>query len=53
MTSKEKLQKCLAHESGPVPMDFGGTAVSGIHCSVVEALRAHYGLEKRAVKIID
>ncbi len=53
MTSKEKLQKCLAHESGPVPMDFGGTAVTGIHCSVVEALRAHYGLEKRAVKIID
>ncbi len=53
MTSKEKLQKCLAHESGPVPMDFGGTAVTGIHCSVVEALRAHYGLEKRPVKIID
>ncbi len=51
MTSKEKVQKCLAHESGPVPIDFGGTAVSGIHCSVVEALRAHYGLEKRPVKI--
>lgn len=51
MTSREKLQKCLAHESGPVPVDFGGTAVSGIHCSVVENLRNHYGLEKKPVKV--
>jgi hypothetical protein len=51
MTSREKLQKCLAHESGSVPVDFGGTAVSGIHCSVVENLRNHYGLEKKPVKV--
>ena len=50
MTSREKLQKCLAHESGPVPMDFGSTSVTGMHCSVVEALRDHYGLEKEAGK---
>jgi len=53
MTSKEKVQKCLAHESGPVPVDFGGTSVTGIHCSVVEGLRKNYGLEKKPVKIIE
>jgi hypothetical protein len=34
-------------------MDFGGTAVTGIHVSVVAALRDHYGLEKRPVKVIE
>jgi len=53
MTSKEKIQKCLAHESGPVPVDFGGTAVSGIHCSVVQGLRKYYGLEEKPVKVIE
>jgi len=53
MTSKEKIKKCLAHEPGPVPVDFGGTAVSGIHCSVVESLRNFYGLEKKPVKVIE
>jgi hypothetical protein len=34
-------------------MDFGGTAVTGIHVSVVAALRDHYGLEKQPVKVIE
>jgi len=34
-------------------MDFGGTAVTGIHVSVVAALRDHYGLEKRPVRVIE
>jgi hypothetical protein len=34
-----------------VPVDFGGTAVTGIHVSCVAALREHYGLEKRPVKV--
>jgi hypothetical protein len=51
MTSREKIIKSLNHESGPVPMDFGSTAVTGMHCSAVAALRDHYGLEKRPVKI--
>ena len=32
-------------------MDFGGTSVTGIHCSVVAELRNRYGLEKSPVKI--
>ncbi len=51
MTSREKIRKSLGHESGPVPMDFGATAVSGMHCSCVAGLRDHYGLEERPVKI--
>ncbi len=51
MTSREKVLKSLNHESGPVPIDFGSTAVTGMHCSCVAALRDHYGLEKRPVKI--
>ncbi|MEI6788205.1 MAG: uroporphyrinogen decarboxylase family protein [bacterium] len=53
MKYREKLQKALNHEAGPVPMDFGGTAVTGIHVSVVATLRAHYGLDKRPVKVIE
>ena len=36
-----------------VPIDFGATSVTGIHCKVVEALRDHYGLEKRPVRVIE
>lgn len=51
MTSREKTRKALNHEGGPVPVDFGSTAVTGMHCSCVAALRAYYGLEQRPVKI--
>lgn len=34
-----------------IPIDFGGTAVTGIHASCVAALRDYYGLEKRPVKV--
>ncbi|MGD0580951.1 MAG: uroporphyrinogen decarboxylase family protein [Bryobacteraceae bacterium] len=32
-------------------MDFGATAVTGVHVSCVAALREHYGLEKGPVKV--
>jgi len=52
MTSRERVLTALAHrEPDGVPIDFGGTAVTGIHVSCVAALRDHYGLEKRPVKI--
>ena len=34
-----------------VPTDFGGSAVTGMHVSCVAALRDHFGLEKRPVKV--
>jgi hypothetical protein len=54
MTSRERVQAALAHKpSDRVPVDFGSTFVSGIHVSVVAALRDYYGLEKKLVKVID
>lgn len=54
MTSKERIQSALAHKQPDrMPVDFGGTSVTGIHCKVVEALRDHYGLEKHPVRIIE
>ena len=52
MTSRERVKTALLHQSPDrVPVDFDATAVSGIHISVVEELRAHYGLEKIVVKM--
>ncbi|VGO18566.1 uroporphyrinogen decarboxylase family protein [Pontiella sulfatireligans] len=51
MTSREKTLKALNHQSGPVPIDLGSTAVTGMHCSTVAALCDHYGLDKRPVKV--
>ena len=51
MTGKQKLVQALDHNGGPVPVDFGSTATTGMHVSVVEALRKHYGLEDRPVKV--
>lgn len=54
MTSKQKVQQALHHKtSGMIPVDFGSTSVTGIHCKVVETLRDYYGLEKHPVRIIE
>jgi hypothetical protein len=51
MNSREKVLKALRHEPGPVPVDFGSTPVTGIHVSCVAALRDHYGLPRRPVRV--
>jgi hypothetical protein len=52
MTSKERVLAALAHrQPDRVPIDFGSTAVTGIHASCVAALREYFGLEKRPVKV--
>lgn len=52
MTSRERVITALNHkEPDRIPMDFGGTAVTGMHVNIVIALRDHYGLEKRPVKV--
>ncbi len=53
MNGRELLQNALDHKEGKVPIDFGSTPVTGMHCTVVEKLRNHYGLEKRPVKIVE
>lgn len=51
MNGRSKLLRALAHESGPLPVDFGSTTVTGVHCSIVEKLRDICGLEQRRVKV--
>lgn len=52
MSPRDRVRATLDHrEPDCIPMDFGGTPVTGIHVSVVAALRDHYGLEKRLVKV--
>lgn len=49
-TSRDRLVATLNHrQPDHVPVDFGATAVTGIHVSCVAALRDRYGLEKRSV----
>jgi hypothetical protein len=53
-TSKEIIQQSLNHKgSDRIPVDFGATSVTGIHCRVVGALRRYYGLEEKPVRIIE
>jgi len=50
--SRERLVATLNHrQPDRIPIDFGGTACTGIHASCVAALRDYYGLEKRPVRI--
>jgi hypothetical protein len=50
--SRQRVLDSLAHRSPDrIPVDFGSTAVTGIHVSVVAALRDYYGLERRPVKV--
>jgi len=52
MDSRQVVLDSVAHrQTSRVPMDFGSTPVTGIHVSVVAALRDHYGLGKRPVKV--
>lgn len=54
MNSKEIIQASLNHQSTDrIAVDFGATAVTGMHAIVVEKLRAHYGLPHQPVKIED
>ncbi len=42
----------LAHrQPEALPVDFGGTPFTGIHCSVIAELRDYFGLEKRPVMV--
>ena len=54
MTSKERVKASLNHQNPDrTPVDFGGTVVSGMHASCVEALRDYYGLPKQPVKLYE
>ena len=50
--NRERLIDAFNHKQPDrIPIDFGGTPVTGVHVSCVAALRDHYGLEKRPVRV--
>ena len=52
MTSRERVLATLHHkEPDRIPIDFGSTAVTGVHVSCVDALRRHFGLGRAPVKV--
>jgi hypothetical protein len=52
MTSRERLEAALNHrQPDQIPVDFNGTAVTGMHVKCVIGLREHYGLAKRLVRV--
>jgi uroporphyrinogen-III decarboxylase len=52
MNGRERVLAALNHQQPDrVPVDFGGTSVTGVHVTCVAALRDRYGLEKRPVKV--
>src|SRR4030042_4015227 len=54
MTSKERVLVSLNHrEPDAVPVDFGSTAVTGIHVNAIAALRERYGLEKQPIRVYE
>lgn len=54
MTSKERFDLTVNHKQpDKVVVDFGSTAVTGIHVLSVENLRKHYVLESRPVRVIE
>jgi hypothetical protein len=53
-SSRKNFIKTINHQQpDKVVVDFGSTAVTGIHVLIVEKLRGYYSLEKRPVKVIE
>ncbi len=54
LAAHDLLLSALQHsQPSRVPVDFGGTFVTGIHVSCVAGLRRHYGLADGPVRVID
>lgn len=54
MTSRERVLKAVNHqEPDRVPIDLGGTAMTGIMAQALHPLRKELGLEERQVKVIE
>ena len=54
MTSRERIISALNHKQpDKVPVDFGGTSVTGISASIVYKLRKAFKLPEHPVKVIE
>lgn len=54
MSHRTSVLEALAHrQPARLPVDFGGTGVTGIHVSCVAALREYFGLSQQMVTALD
>ena len=54
MTSRERVMKAVNHEEPDrVPLDLGGTIMSGIMAMPLDRLRKHLGLEDKPVRVYE
>lgn len=54
MNSRDNLKKTLNHQQpDKIVVDFGGTAVTGIHVNAIRNLRNYYGLEDTPIKVTE
>lgn len=54
MTSRKRVRAGIKHQQPDrVPVDFGSTFITGIHCNVVAELRDYSGLEKHLTRICE
>lgn len=54
MNSRQRVKTALNHKQPDrIPVDFGSTAVTGIHVHIVEKLRDYFGLDRHPVKVIE
>lgn len=54
MNSRDQFLKTVNHQQpDKLVIDFGSTAVTGIHVLAIERLREYYGLEKKPVRVIE
>ena len=53
-SSRQNFINTINHrQPDKVVVDFGSTAVTGIHVLIVEKLRNYFGLEKKPVKVVE
>jgi len=54
MNSKERVKATINHQPpDQIVVDFGATAVTGIHVLAIEKLRRHFGLAWKPVKVTE
>jgi len=51
--NRDRILNALNHKSGKLPVDFGSTPVTGMHISVVKALRDYFGLPQEPVQVVE
>jgi hypothetical protein len=54
MNSREQFIKTVNHKQPDrVVLDFGSTAVTGIHIQTISKLRRHFGLQRKPIRVIE